>query len=67
MNACSHEAFYLTAHMGERLFDVKTNTQSDSLAKCSVVASRIVGMLENSEEARISSLCGEIVSQYKLQ
>lgn len=36
MNACSHEAFYLTAHMGERLFDVKTNTQSDSLAKCSV-------------------------------
>lgn len=36
MNACSREAFYLTAHMGERLFDLKTNTQLDSLAKCSV-------------------------------
>lgn len=67
MNACSHEAVYLTAHMGERLFDLKTNMQSDSLAKCSVVASRIVGMLEKSEEARILSLRGEIVSHHKLQ
>lgn len=67
MNACSREAFYLTVHMGERLFDLKTNTQMDSLAKCSVVASRTVSMLEKSEKAQISSLRDEIVSRYKLQ
>lgn len=33
MNACSREAFYLTVHMGERLFDLKTNNTDGFLSQ----------------------------------